>query len=229
MQPGAGAAGLDVHGAQISFDHGEFTSGGFTTAPIRARRSTTTPSSRTSARRSTSTRRPASPATRRSARSRMVTGLLASSDRPTADLVRRSLDDERRRRRRRLRRPADERARHLQHDRDVPRDRHPGLLRVRAHDRGQRRRDHDARHRHHQRRRRRRVLLCGPEHRRDPAVQRHRLRVLQGNRSRAGKRLGGLPVRVARRRQRLRHGLRRSTRVLRHSRHSPLDGGRFPT
>jgi hypothetical protein len=33
MQPGAGAAGLDVHGAQIAFDHGEFTSGGFTTAP----------------------------------------------------------------------------------------------------------------------------------------------------------------------------------------------------
>jgi hypothetical protein len=33
MQPGAGAAGLDVHGAQIAFDHGEFTSGNFTTAP----------------------------------------------------------------------------------------------------------------------------------------------------------------------------------------------------
>jgi hypothetical protein len=33
MQPGAGAAGLDVHGAQIAFDHGEFTSGAFTTAP----------------------------------------------------------------------------------------------------------------------------------------------------------------------------------------------------
>ena len=33
MQPGAGSAGLDVHGAQIAFDHGEFTSGGFTTAP----------------------------------------------------------------------------------------------------------------------------------------------------------------------------------------------------
>jgi hypothetical protein len=33
MPPGAGAAGLDVHGAQIGFDHGEFTSGGFTTAP----------------------------------------------------------------------------------------------------------------------------------------------------------------------------------------------------
>ena len=33
MQPGAGAAGLDVHGAQIAFDHGDFTSGGFTTAP----------------------------------------------------------------------------------------------------------------------------------------------------------------------------------------------------
>jgi hypothetical protein len=33
MPPGAGAAGLDVHGAQIAFDHGEFTSGGFTTAP----------------------------------------------------------------------------------------------------------------------------------------------------------------------------------------------------
>jgi hypothetical protein len=32
MQPGAGAAGLDVHGAQIAFDHGEFTSGNFTTA-----------------------------------------------------------------------------------------------------------------------------------------------------------------------------------------------------
>jgi hypothetical protein len=34
MQPGAGAAGLDVHGAQIAFDHGEFTAGGFTTAPF---------------------------------------------------------------------------------------------------------------------------------------------------------------------------------------------------
>jgi hypothetical protein len=33
MQPGAGAAGLDVRGAQIAFDHGEFTSGGFTAAP----------------------------------------------------------------------------------------------------------------------------------------------------------------------------------------------------
>jgi hypothetical protein len=33
MQPGAGAAGLDVHGAQVAFDHGEFTSGGFTAAP----------------------------------------------------------------------------------------------------------------------------------------------------------------------------------------------------
>jgi hypothetical protein len=33
MQPGAGAAGLDVHGARIAFDHGEFTSGGFTTVP----------------------------------------------------------------------------------------------------------------------------------------------------------------------------------------------------
>jgi hypothetical protein len=33
MQPGAGAAGLDVHGAQIAFDKGEFTSGGFATAP----------------------------------------------------------------------------------------------------------------------------------------------------------------------------------------------------
>jgi hypothetical protein len=28
-----GAAGLDVHGAQIAFDHGDFTSGAFTTAP----------------------------------------------------------------------------------------------------------------------------------------------------------------------------------------------------
>jgi hypothetical protein len=33
MQPGAGAAGLDVHGAQIGFDHGDFSSGAFTTAP----------------------------------------------------------------------------------------------------------------------------------------------------------------------------------------------------
>jgi hypothetical protein len=33
MPPGAGAAGLDVHGAQIGFDHGDFSSGGFTTAP----------------------------------------------------------------------------------------------------------------------------------------------------------------------------------------------------
>jgi hypothetical protein len=33
MQPGAGAAGLDVHGAQIAFDHGEFAGGGFATAP----------------------------------------------------------------------------------------------------------------------------------------------------------------------------------------------------
>jgi hypothetical protein len=33
MPPGAGAAGLDVHGAQIAFDHGEFASGAFTTAP----------------------------------------------------------------------------------------------------------------------------------------------------------------------------------------------------
>ena len=33
MPPGAGAAGLDVKGAQIAFDHGDFTSGGFTTAP----------------------------------------------------------------------------------------------------------------------------------------------------------------------------------------------------
>jgi hypothetical protein len=32
MPPGAGAAGLDVHGAQIAFDHGDFTSGAFTTA-----------------------------------------------------------------------------------------------------------------------------------------------------------------------------------------------------
>jgi hypothetical protein len=32
VPPGAGAAGLDVHGAQIAFDHGEFTSGAFTTA-----------------------------------------------------------------------------------------------------------------------------------------------------------------------------------------------------
>jgi hypothetical protein len=33
MQPGAGAAGLDVKGAGIAFDHGEFASGGFTTSP----------------------------------------------------------------------------------------------------------------------------------------------------------------------------------------------------
>jgi hypothetical protein len=33
MQPGAGAAGLDVHGAQIAFDHGDLTSGAFTTGP----------------------------------------------------------------------------------------------------------------------------------------------------------------------------------------------------
>jgi hypothetical protein len=33
MQPGAGAAGLDVQAAQIAFDHGEFTSGGFATVP----------------------------------------------------------------------------------------------------------------------------------------------------------------------------------------------------
>jgi hypothetical protein len=33
MPPGAGAAGLDVHGARIGFDHGDFSSGGFTTAP----------------------------------------------------------------------------------------------------------------------------------------------------------------------------------------------------
>jgi hypothetical protein len=33
VPPGAGAAGLDVHGAQIAFDHGDFTSGGFGTAP----------------------------------------------------------------------------------------------------------------------------------------------------------------------------------------------------
>jgi hypothetical protein len=33
MQPGAGASGLDVHGAQIGFDHGDFTSGAFATAP----------------------------------------------------------------------------------------------------------------------------------------------------------------------------------------------------
>ncbi|MFZ0044000.1 MAG: hypothetical protein WAK93_22005, partial [Solirubrobacteraceae bacterium] len=32
-QPGAGASGLDVDGARIAFDHGEFTSGGFTAAP----------------------------------------------------------------------------------------------------------------------------------------------------------------------------------------------------
>jgi hypothetical protein len=32
MQPGSGPAGLDVHGAQIAFDHGEFTAGGFGTA-----------------------------------------------------------------------------------------------------------------------------------------------------------------------------------------------------
>jgi hypothetical protein len=31
-QPGAGAADLDVSGAQIAFDHGEFTSGAFTAA-----------------------------------------------------------------------------------------------------------------------------------------------------------------------------------------------------
>jgi len=33
MQPGAGASGLDVKGAQIAFDHGDFSSGGFATAP----------------------------------------------------------------------------------------------------------------------------------------------------------------------------------------------------
>jgi hypothetical protein len=33
MQPGAGAAGLDVKGAQIAFDRGEFASGAFATAP----------------------------------------------------------------------------------------------------------------------------------------------------------------------------------------------------
>jgi hypothetical protein len=33
MPPGAGAAGLDVQGAQIAFDHGDFSSGGFGTAP----------------------------------------------------------------------------------------------------------------------------------------------------------------------------------------------------
>jgi hypothetical protein len=33
MPPGAGAAGLDVHGAQIGFDHGDFSSGAFGTAP----------------------------------------------------------------------------------------------------------------------------------------------------------------------------------------------------
>jgi hypothetical protein len=33
MPPGAGAAGMDVHGARIAFDHGDFTSGGFDTAP----------------------------------------------------------------------------------------------------------------------------------------------------------------------------------------------------
>ncbi len=33
MQPGAGAAGLDVKGARIAFDHGDFSSGGFATAP----------------------------------------------------------------------------------------------------------------------------------------------------------------------------------------------------
>jgi hypothetical protein len=33
MQPGAGAAGLDVKGSQIAFDHGDFSSGSFTTAP----------------------------------------------------------------------------------------------------------------------------------------------------------------------------------------------------
>jgi hypothetical protein len=33
MQPGAGAAGLDVHGARIAFDHGDFSSGAFATAP----------------------------------------------------------------------------------------------------------------------------------------------------------------------------------------------------
>ncbi|HEY0277123.1 MAG TPA: hypothetical protein VGC32_02520 [Solirubrobacterales bacterium] len=32
MPPGAGAAGLDVHGAQIAFDHGDFSFGHFTTA-----------------------------------------------------------------------------------------------------------------------------------------------------------------------------------------------------
>ena len=32
MQPGAGAAGLDVKGAQIGFDHGDFSSGAFGTA-----------------------------------------------------------------------------------------------------------------------------------------------------------------------------------------------------
>jgi hypothetical protein len=32
MQPGAGAAGMDVKGAAIGFDHGDFTSGGFNTA-----------------------------------------------------------------------------------------------------------------------------------------------------------------------------------------------------
>jgi hypothetical protein len=69
MQPGAGAAGLDVQAAQIAFDHGEFTSGGFAAAP---RRSSTTPTSRTSARPSTSTRRRPSPGTVRSAPSPTV-------------------------------------------------------------------------------------------------------------------------------------------------------------
>ena len=50
--------------------------------------------------------------------------LLAGGDRPAADRLRQSVDDERRRRRRDLRRPADQRPRHLHHRRDVPRDRH---------------------------------------------------------------------------------------------------------
>ena len=132
MQPGAGAAGLDVHGAQIAFDHGDFTSGGFTTAPYPG-----TPIYHNAYLENLGAAFNLHPPPSLTGNAEI--GAVAhgggvyslEATRPPADQLRQSLDDERRRRRRDLRRPADQRPRHLHHRRDLPRDRHPRLRRGR--------------------------------------------------------------------------------------------------
>ena len=223
MQPGAGASGLDVKGAQIAFDHGDFSSGGFTTAPYPG-----TPILRNAylAELGAAFNLHPPPSLTGNAElgavahgggvySAEATGPLQTtfgnpstmSVEGTGAIYGVPLTNAH----------ATFTTAGTFHETGTL-----GFDSFGLENRRHRRRHHGPRRRHHQRHHRRHLLLRRPRRRRDPPLQRHRLRLLQGIRRLPRELLGGLPLQVGRRRRSLPHRLRIRDRRLRRRRHSRL-------